>query len=97
MKSSSTVTALVLQMEAVKKSQDEMRVIVMELMKEMIQISQAQAESNLRFVRLIENHTDFMRAFTKTGPGSSRPYTEEAEAQTWRAELNEARTSPTEP
>jgi hypothetical protein len=89
MKSSSTVTALVLQVEALKRSQDEMRGLILDVLKEMLTISQAQAEGNLRFTRMLEDQTAITRATLPVGPGMARTVSDSDDYRTWRESLPE--------
>jgi septum formation inhibitor-activating ATPase MinD len=85
--SSPTVAMLATQLVALRDAQDDMRALVVDVLKEMLKISQVQAESNLKMLQLIENQTAVMQAFTNQGPGTSRTRTDESEAQEWREQM----------
>ena len=89
-KSSVTVATLVLQIAEVRKNQDDLKGLLLDTLKTMIEISQAQAEANLRFVRLIEGQQEQLQVFLKSGPGTARTYDEAQEAAAWRADVDRA-------
>jgi hypothetical protein len=90
MKGSQTVTSLIIEVGRVAKNQEQLRALMVEILTEMLKISQVQAEANLRFLKLVEDQTQAMRIFTAAGPGTTRSYSEAAEAQAWREEVDRA-------
>jgi hypothetical protein len=85
--SSPTVGALAVQIARLKEGQDELRSLVVDVLKEMLAISQVQAEANLKFLQLVEGQLALQRVFTNVGTGSSRTVTDESEAAEWRRTL----------
>jgi len=87
--SSVTVATLAVQLLRIKDSQDELRTLLMDVLGEMLKVSQVQAESNLKFLTLIEQQGTYFQALTNVGPGTSRTVTETDEYVAWRREIDD--------
>lgn len=90
MAGSPTVTQLLIQMQQLAKNQDQLRGLLVEVIGDILKVTQVQAESNVRFLKLIEDQSQAMRLFTAVGPGTTRAYTEADEAREWREQVDAA-------
>jgi hypothetical protein len=84
---SSTVATLAVQMARLADEQKELRSLVLDVLKEMLQTSQLQAQANADFVVLIREEREVLRAFQNVGPGSTRDRTEQDEFDEMKAEI----------
>jgi hypothetical protein len=86
--SSPTVSNFALQLAKLTDAQDDLRSLVLDVLKEMLKISQVQAEANLKFMQLVEGQTALLQAWTSVGPGSTRTVSESDEYQEWRDSID---------